>query len=288
MRRGKGSIVVAEANANERQGLVHKISEQDQDVAVLEASSADLLRSILAEQPVDMLLISEQFSDNSGLDILELLGPLVQGVITILMADYFSRETLAQATRTNLYDCIQTPLKKADVERLLKRRDAQKTRLSALVVDSQPAARHIIFKLLSDSRFDLMTSEAESGPLAASLCKAIPYQIMLVDPATKDWLGAGMVKHITDRQPLCRIVLMSAKDKESLKDQYRDVNISGFLKKPFYAQDLDRALHKLMKIPVSNLLKDDFYETQRPLSGPALSGKSRKRAADGSREIVWL
>ena len=172
--------------------------------------------------------------------------------------------------------------------RLLKRRDAQKTRLSALVVDSQPAARHIIFKLLSDSRFDLMTSEAESGPLAVSLCKSIPYQILLVDPATKDWRGAGMVKHITDRQALCRIVLMSANDKESLQDQYHDVNISGFLKKPFYARDLDRVLHQLMKVPVSNLLKDDFYETQSPLSGSSLSGKSRNRAPDGGREIVWL
>ena len=85
MRRGKGAIVVADANASERQGLVQKFSEQDQDVAVLEAPSADLLRTILAEQPVDMLLISEQFSNNSGLDILEQLGPLVQGVITILM-----------------------------------------------------------------------------------------------------------------------------------------------------------------------------------------------------------
>ncbi|WP_321449552.1 response regulator [uncultured Cohaesibacter sp.] len=288
MRRGKGAIVVADANASERQGLVQKFSEQDQDVAVLEAPSADLLRTILAEQPVDMLLISEQFSNNSGLDILEQLGPLVQGVITILMDEYFSRDTLAQASRTNLYDCIQTPLKEADVVRLLKRRDAQKTRLSALVVDSQPAARHIIFKLLSDSRFDLMTSEAESGPLAVSLCKSIPYQILLVDPATKDWRGAGMVKHITDRQALCRIVLMSANDKESLQDQYHDVNISGFLKKPFYARDLDRVLHQLMKVPVSNLLKDDFYETQSPLSGSSLSGKSRNRAPDGGREIVWL
>ncbi len=288
MSKGKGAIVIADANANERQGLAHKFSDIDPDVTILEASSADILRTILTEQPVDMLLISEQLSNNSGLDILELLGPLAQGRLCILMADYFSQETLARATKANLYDCIQKPLKKADLVRLLKRRLAQKTRLSALVVDSQPAARHIVFKLLTDSSFDLMISEAENGSLAVSLCKSIPYQIMLVDPSAKDWLGAGMIKYITERQSLCRVVLMSSKDNEALLEQYRGEDIAGVLKKPFYAHDLDRVMHRLLKIPLSNLLKEDFYNSQAQLRNDTPSCIAPKTAPEGNREIVWL
>nr|WP_321483517.1 response regulator [uncultured Cohaesibacter sp.] len=288
MRRGKGAIVVADANANACQSIGQQFSLQDHDVVVIEATSPEALRTILAEQPVDMLLINERFSYNSGLDTLEQLGPLTQGIIIVLMADYFSRETLVQAEKANLYDCIQTPLNEEDVARLMKRRDARLTRLSALVVDSQPAARHIIFNLLSDSPFDLMISEAASGPLAVALCKSIQYHIMLVDPASREWSGAGMVKHIMDRQASCRIVLMSTQDQETLQDLYSEVDISGFLKKPFYAEDVERLVHQLLKIPLSNLLKGNFYKSQTPRPDASPSHISRKQSPDDNREIVWL
>ncbi|WP_319410663.1 response regulator [uncultured Cohaesibacter sp.] len=295
MQKGKGFILVAASTSKERRSVSQALRKLDPDIPITEIDSAAALRDALAERPVDVLFLSEEFSNGDGLDVIEQLGQASRGIFTILMADYFSPESLARASKAGLYDCIQTPLSEDDLKRILKRREMQTNRLSALVVDSQPAARHIIFKLMSESRFDLMTSEAATGLLAISLCRSIPYHILLVDADTKDWNGPEMVKFIQKRQAHCRIILMSSKEKERLADQYEAVGLSGFLKKPFYAKDLDRLLHSILGIPVSNLLKPNFFEEQRPLAqeedeDAAIASDSDQAAnqQEADREVFWL
>ncbi len=295
MRKTRRTVLVAESSAKGREGILQSLLMIDPDLSIMQTDSSASLGNILSNTAIDVLLIGEQFAGMDGLDVIEQLGPSRYSSLTVLLADHFNAATLERSRKLSLYDCIQTPLRQSDLQRILMRREAQLNKLSALIVDSQPAARRIIFKLLSDCRFQLMISEAESGPLAVSLTKAIPYHLLLVDPETEGWQGSDMVKKITARQQQCRIVLMSARDEASILAQHEDADVAGFLKKPFYPNDLERLMHQLLGIPPSNLLNKNFFEEQS-LPSPALSDVPQPpsdldeaaQSADGNSEIVWL
>ncbi len=295
MRKTRGSVLVADSSAKGREDILQSLLMVDADLSILQADSPATLGTILSNTTIDILFIGERFSGMDGLDVIEQLGPLRHSSLTILLADHFSAATLERSRKLGLYDCIQTPLKESDLQRILLRRDAQLNKLSALVIDSQPATRRIIFKLLSDCRFRLMISEAETGPLAVSLSKAIPYHILLVDPETEGWQGSDMAKKIATRQPQCQIVLMSAGDETAILAQHGDAEVTGFIKKPFYPDDLERLMHQLLNIPPSNLLNKNFFEEQTPppsalsnIPSPLSGHGEAEQSAEGYREIVWL
>ena len=287
MHQGKGAIVALGVKAAAQRSLEGILKEIDWTVPVIATDTVASLKEKLTQNSVDLLLIDEQFSDQDAFDVIEQLGALVQNTLIVLCADYFSRETIALAQKAHLYDCLQTPFSLVDIQRLRKRSEAQKQRLSTLIVDSRAAARHIVYKLLSESRFNLMISEAESGKLAVSLCKSIPYQILLVDPDTKDWSGPDMIRLLSKQQVRCRIVLMSARDKKDLPSNYAIDHLSTFLKKPFFVNDLERSLHTLLDIPLSNLLRDDFFDGQE-LPRETAPVTPHARHGNGDSEIVWL
>jgi hypothetical protein len=71
--------------------------------------------------------------------------------------------------------------------------------------------------------------------------------------------------------------------------------VAGFIKKPFYPDDLERLMHQLLGIPPSNLLNKNFFDEQTPppsaLAGnaPSVSEHAEtEQSVDGDREIVWL
>ncbi len=233
--------------------MVEMITSLSSDISVFEAGTTSSFGAIMTSREIEMILIDEHFMDIGGLALLEQVSHFGTVPITVLMAETFDEELIAKAVKHGVYDCVRLPVAQSEIERLLKRLEALHKQLSVLIVDQKPPARKIIYKLLQESSFKMNISEAESGTLAISLCRSIPYQILFVDPDTEGWQGADTVRKIIHRQPWCRIILMSPNSKSDLLPSYDKSGLSGFLKKPFYPRDLDHLMHGLLEIPRQNL-----------------------------------
>nr|WP_321457748.1 response regulator [uncultured Cohaesibacter sp.] len=287
MRNAKGAVLVAVSSAEVRQHMCDTLNSIDPGFAISAVKTTAALRDVISSRPIDLLIMSDQFSGKPSLEIIEQLGTQSHKTLIVMVADHFSEETISQSRKHHLYDCIQTPVDAPALQRVLKRCEAQKCRLSTLIVDSQPTARHLIYKMLSESPFNLTISEAENGALAVSLSKAIRYHILFVDPDSTSWMGPASVKQIMKLQQHCRIVLMSPHDKDLLLQLYEGCEIAGFLKKPFYRKDLERLLHEILAIPAPNLLNLNFFSEQIPLATDEVGAEASKEAEDES-EIIWL
>jgi CheY-like chemotaxis protein len=114
-----------------------------------------------------------------------------------------------------------------------------------LVVDDSATMRGIVRKIMSGCRFPLEIAEAEEGIEALRQIASGQFDIVFLDYNMPGLNGIETLSEIKRQYPRLEVVLMTATPDEVVADRARAAGAAAFLKKPFYASDIDVILHSV-------------------------------------------
>jgi CheY-like chemotaxis protein len=195
------------------------LSVQDIDVAFLDSELADRAAFIEAaraarQRPFVILVAAANGAST------ELAAPGIDAVVT-------KPATLEQA-KAMIGRCVRV--------RLPSR---------VLVVDDSATMRSIVRKLLSASRFRLEIAEAEDGIQALKQIGTGRFDFVVLDYNMPGLNGVETLSEIKRQHPRVGVVIMSSAQHEGVAERARAAGAAAFLKKPFYASDIDAVLHSV-------------------------------------------
>ena len=119
--------------------------------------------------------------------------------------------------------------------------------LHVLVVDDQPDTRAAVLGQLHTLGIGWQgrlagASDAQQAwaALEQARDRGRPFDLVVLDWVLPDGEGRGVIERMRAAQPGLRIVVMSAYGDDDVRDQSREVGVTGFIDKPVLPQDLRR------------------------------------------------
>lgn len=116
---------------------------------------------------------------------------------------------------------------------------------TALVVDDVAFARRIIKDILTGARYTVV-GEAANGDEAISLYKKLQPNFITMDVVMPVKGGIEATRKILEEDKDARIIMVSAMGHEQLLMEAINAGARDYILKPFSAEDLIRAVDKLM------------------------------------------
>ncbi len=230
---------------------------------------------ILLEQGgIDLAFVDVHMPEMSGL---EAVGRArFNGIKTFvaLMSGKSDARRLKVARQIRAYEYLVKPFTGADILSILKTFQSISRRTKTLIVDDSRTIRHVIMRVLKRSVFNLAIEEAASGERALKLFGEGSYDLVFLDYNMPGLDGLKTLDRIRADDPNTKIIMISAERNE---DHVRDAMGHGavtFLNKPFFAVDVDRALHAAfgLKLPELALTYGEEENSLANMRCPADSG----------------
>jgi CheY-like chemotaxis protein len=128
-----------------------------------------------------------------------------------------------------------------EAKRLVERSIRVRLPSRVLVVDDSPTMRSIVRKLIAGRGFPLEVSEASEGFAALNQVRSGAIDLVFVDHNMPGFSGLETISEFRREKRRVSVVLMTSQSDESLPGRAREEG-AAFLKKPFYAADIDAVL----------------------------------------------
>jgi DNA-binding NtrC family response regulator len=113
-----------------------------------------------------------------------------------------------------------------------------------LIVDDSDTMRSIVRKILAASRFELDIHEAEDGSAALDQLRNGKFGMVFLDYSMPGLNGADILLRIKHESPNVAIVMMTSALDNAASGRPHLSGALGFLKKPFYPNDVDAVLKR--------------------------------------------
>ena len=114
-----------------------------------------------------------------------------------------------------------------------------------LVVDDSPTMRGIVRKLLLSTRFTLDIAEADEGITALGQIASGKFDFVLLDYNMPGLNGVETLSEIRRQHPRVKVAIMTSTQDAALAERARAAGAIAFLRKPFYAADIEAVLSSL-------------------------------------------
>jgi CheY-like chemotaxis protein len=235
------AVFAAEANAELlRQGAAHAAPAAQ----FSHAATAAAARAALTASAVDVVLVDSMLAERDMKEIFKIVRAAPDPPVIILVAP--SSEDAADLAAAGVTDLlVARPAKPADAKALIESCTRLKVPSRVLVVDDASTMRSIVRKILDGCRFPFEISEADDAFDALKLIAAGEFDLILLDYNMPGLNGFEILPQLKDQHPRLEIVMMSSVQDDALAARARAAGAAGFLKKPFYATDIDAILYEV-------------------------------------------
>ncbi|MDR3372805.1 MAG: response regulator [Ancalomicrobiaceae bacterium] len=234
------------------------ISEIMPSCEVFECPNALEAARFLGSRIPEILFVDLNMPGISGFQFIERLSKILDGrkapIIVSISADT-SHKTVEFLRRFGVYEILPKPFSSRSIaEILLKSLHIAKPR-TVLVTDDSSTSRSIIKKVVARSLFNLTPVEASDGHAAIALATQRKFDCVFVDLNMPGIDGIETAGTILYDRPETIIVLISAQGNEKVEREAIHVGIKHFMRKPFYADDINALLHTLFEIRDTEFVK---------------------------------
>ncbi|MCV0427297.1 MAG: response regulator [Roseibium sp.] len=211
----------------------------------------------LNKRRFDVAFISLKLPGLNGSDVIVgLAESKSRDCMIIAFSETLDKKDEALLRQHQAYHFLRKPFRQEEVADLVATYIKITSGLPILLVDSSDAARADIGKVLQESRFDFEVFEAGSGEAALRALSAGKLEIILTDfqlPGMDGLELAGRVRNLSSRTS---IYMMSTNGTTFLERSAAFVGVSGFLKKPFTADDIDVLMHMYLGLETPKFAKE--------------------------------
>jgi DNA-binding NtrC family response regulator len=253
MRPKTTKLLIADDSRSVLTFIADVASRWSSSVQTITAENGRECMDALERDDIDLAFIDVNMPDMSGMEALG--AARYHGIKTFvtLMSSLGTQARFNLARQLKVYEYLVKPFDAGDVEAILQtyRRISLPTR--ALVVDDSATVRRMIQKILSASLFRIAWDEAGDGESALMKCYATGYDIVFLDFNMPGLNGLDTLDQLLARNPSAKVIMMSAERDEDRVDLALQRGALEFLYKPFYAAEVDRALHKAYDLKLPSL-----------------------------------
>jgi CheY-like chemotaxis protein len=238
--------LVADASAVARASIVDAIRSWDPTAVVLEAATGEaIIEALLAHRPTIAFV---------AITIPGLTGPEAVAVakargVTVPCLVLTSNRVVSRwaevAQRLDAYEFLKAPFDPRHVSHLLQADRARRTPLRLLLVEASGHGRELIGRVVARSGFTFEIEETDSGRHALKLMRLTPYDVALIDLGLPGIDGLEVACQAHEAVPDTKLIMMTGGDADKLAQAGRHFGVGFVLKKPFFAHDIDLALHNI-------------------------------------------
>jgi CheY-like chemotaxis protein len=249
------SILIADASQVTRRVMSAVISTILPSAKVLEAASGPEASEILQTGSAIIAFVDMDLPGLNGAEAVARAREHGARPFVILMAQEIKAGWEHYSRQIDAYEFLEKPLEEEEIRQILANYLRMQEPCRVLVADDSKTFRHLIRKMLATSRFEIGVDVVDNGELAVGLLRQQPFDVIFLDYDMPGLDGLETACLINEVCPSARIVMISAHHSEVIERAARYFGVVEFLKKPFYATDVDRALHLACNLPVPSLLE---------------------------------
>lgn len=225
---------------------------------VVTADTGTECMMLLEQGSIDLAFVDVHMPEMSGMEAVGRVRFKGNRTFVTLMSGKSDAQRLKVARHIRAYEFLVKPFTAGDVLDVLKTYRAVAKRTRTLIVDDSRTIRHVILRVLQRSVFNLVIDEAASGERALKLFGEGNYDLVFLDYNMPGLDGLDTLDRIRADDPNTKIVMISAERNDAHVREAIEHGAVTFLHKPFFAADVDRALHEAygLRLPGLGSLED--------------------------------
>lgn len=247
-------VLIADDSAVTRRVMSALVSTILPGVEIVEAATGADTCEELRRNAYDVAFVDFHMPDMSGPRAVWLARRVGADPFVVMMGDA-PEDAADRMLRTIApYEFMQKPLEEGELRQVIGnvRRMRETTRV--LIVDDSKAARKLMGKVLEASRFTMELAAVENGEAALQRLKDEPFHILFLDYAMPGIDGLETACLVQELMPEVRVVMVSASQNPAVEKAARYFGAVHFLRKPFFAREVDKAMHLALDLPLTSFM----------------------------------
>lgn len=243
--------LIVDDSAIVRTQLRNEIREIAPDCHVFECASVLEAGRFLLRAVPDVLFLDLNMPNINGIELLKRFDAVLDGrrpPIVVSISTDVRPATLEALKARGAYALLAKPFDKAKVALMLLRVVKMVQSRRVLIVDDSATVRTVVKRIIEHSRFKLDIEEAANGADAIRLFRGGGFDLAFIDVEMPGIDGLEAAGEILYSSGEAHVVMMSGKDDEAIRRAASHIGVEFFLKKPFYAKDVDEVLHSLYSV----------------------------------------
>lgn len=243
--------LIVDDSAIVRTQLRNEIREVVPDCHVFEVEGVLEAGRFLLRGVPDVLFLDLNMPNINGIELLKKFDSVLAGrrpPIVVSISTDTRPATIEALKERGAYALLPKPFDKSKVAMLLLRIVKMVQSRRVLIVDDSATVRSVVKRIVKHSRFKLDVEEAASGADAIRLFRSGGFDLAFIDVEMPGIDGLEAAGEILYSSGDAHVVLMSGKDDEAIRRAASHIGVDFFLKKPFYARDVDEVLHSLYSV----------------------------------------
>jgi CheY-like chemotaxis protein len=250
-------VLIADDSAVTRRVMSALISTIQPEVEIVEvATGADTCEAV-RKNAFDITFVDYHMPDMSGPRAVSLARRVGADPFVVVMGD--SAEDAADQTLRTIesYEFMQKPLEERELRQIIANVMRMREPTRVLIVDDSKASRKLMSKVLEASRFTMDLTAVDSGEVALRRLKEEKYDLIFLDYAMPGIDGLETACLVQELMPDVRVVMVSASQNPAVEKAARYFGAVHFLKKPFFAREVDKAMHLALDLPLTSFMLED-------------------------------
>jgi CheY-like chemotaxis protein len=234
-----------------RTQLRNEIREVVPDCHVFEVESVLEAGRFLLRGVPDVLFLDLNMPNINGIELLKRFDAVLAGrrpPIVVSISTDMRPATMEALKERGAYALLPKPFDKSKVALMLLRIVKMVQSRRVLIVDDSATVRSVVKRIVKHSRFKLDVEEAANGSDAIRLFRSGGFDLAFIDVEMPGIDGLEAAGEILYSSGDAHVVLMSGNDDEAIRRAASHIGVDFFLKKPFYAKDVDEVLHSLYSV----------------------------------------
>jgi CheY-like chemotaxis protein len=227
------------------------------------ATGADTCEE-LRRSAFDVAFVDFHMPDMSGPRAVSLARRVGVDPFVVVMGD--SAEDAADYVLRTIdpYEFLQKPLEERELRQILRNARRMREAVRVMIVDDSKASRRLMSKVLEASRFTMELAAVDSGEAALRRLKEEPYEVLFLDYAMPGIDGLETACLVQELMPEVRVVMVSASQNPAVEKAARYFGAVHFLRKPFFAREVDKAMHLALDLPLTSfMLEPDAVQSDQ-------------------------
>jgi CheY-like chemotaxis protein len=247
-------ILIADDSAVTRRVMSALVSTIVPGVEIVEAANGADACEALRRSAFDIAFVDFHMPDMSGPRAVALARRVGADPIIAVMGD--SAEDAADRMLRSIdpYEFMQKPLEQRELRQILGSVSRMRETTRVLIVDDSKAARRLMGKVLEASRFAMELASVDSGEAALKRLKDEPCDVVFLDYAMPGIDGLETACLVQELMPEVRVVMVSASQNPAVEKAARYFGAVHFLRKPFFAREVDKAMHLALGLPLTSFM----------------------------------
>lgn len=254
--------LIVDDSAVVRTQLRNEIREIARDCLVFECESVLEAGRFLLRSIPDVLFLDLNMPSINGIELLKRFDAVLGGrrpPIVVSISTDMRPATLEALKARGAYALLPKPFDKTKVAMMLLRIVKMVQSRRVLIVDDSATVRSVVKRIIEHSRFKLQVEEAANGADAIRQFRAGGFDLAFIDVEMPGIDGLEAAGEILYSSSDAHVVLMSGKADEAIRRAASHIGVEFFLKKPFYAKDVDAVLHSFY-----NVAETEFVHGREP------------------------